>query len=85
MYLMVAVGMHSRFDYFKPLMLCLQKVWKKIFFWPPFYIFDFFEENELKALYFFLLWQKKGLLSIDLYLRFRPELICKNLPDMLSC
>ena len=28
---------------------------------------------------------KKGLLSIDLYLRFRPELIYKNLPDMLSC
>lgn len=27
---------------------------------------------------------KKGLLSIDLYLRFRPELICKNLPDMLK-
>ena len=26
---------------------------EKNFFWPPFYIFDFFEENELEALYYF--------------------------------
>ena len=61
-----------------------QSLKKKFFFWPPFYIFDFFEENELAALYYFNCDKKKGLLAIDLSLRFSPELICKNLPDMLS-
>ena len=55
---MAAVGKRSRFGYFKPLMLCLHKVLKK-FYWPPFYIFDFFEENELEALYYFNCDKKK--------------------------
>ena len=55
---MAAVGKRSHFGYFKPLMLCLHKVWKK-FFWPPFYVFDFFEENELEALYYFNCDKKK--------------------------
>ena len=32
---------------------------KIFFFWPPFYIFDFSEENELEALYYFNCDKKK--------------------------
>lgn len=61
-----------------------QSLKKKFFSGHHFIFLTFLKKMNLKHC-IALIVTKKGLLSIDLYLRFRPELICKNLPDMLSC
>lgn len=68
---MAAVGKRSRFGYFKALMLCFAESLKKIFSGHHFIFLTFLKKMNLKHC-ITLIVTKKGLLSIDLYLRFRP-------------